>query len=76
MKPHVERGVQYARGRFWKGGTFRDLVDARQQAERWSRDVAGQRIHGTTRRLPLVVFEDEEHAHLRPYDGVVYDVPL
>ncbi len=76
MKPHVERGVQYARGRLWKGGTFADLADARRQAERWCREVAGQRVHGTTRQLPLVAFEDQERAHLLPYDGVPYDVPL
>ncbi len=75
-KPHVERGVSYARERFWKGGTFADLADARAQPARWCREVAGQRIHGTTRRLPLVVFAEEERAHLRPYDGVPYDVPL
>jgi transposase len=75
-KPHVERGVPYARERFWKGGHFADLADARQQAARWCRQVAGQRVHGTTRRLPLVVFEEEERAHLRPYDGVPYEVPV
>jgi len=78
-KPHVERGVPYARERFWKGGLFVDLADARVQAERWCREIAGQRVHGTTRRLPLVVFEDEERAHLLPYapvDGLPYDVPL
>jgi transposase len=75
-KPHVERGVSYARERFWKGGTFADLADARAQAARWCLEVAGQRVHGTTRRLPLVVFQDEERAQLRPYDGVPYDVPL
>jgi transposase len=75
-KPHVERGVQYARGRFWKGGTFVDVLDGRRQAEHWCLDVAGQRVHGTTRRLPLVVFTDEEQAHLLPYDGVPYDVPV
>ena len=74
-KPHVERGVSYARERFWKGGRFADLVDARQQAERWCLQVAGQRVHGTTRQLPLVVFEEEERARLRPYDGVPYEVP-
>jgi hypothetical protein len=75
-KPHVEAGVRYARERWWKGGRFADLVDAREQAERWCRDVAGLRVHGTTRRLPRVVFEDEERQHLRPYDGSPYDVPL
>ncbi|MGH2608688.1 MAG: IS21 family transposase [Tepidiformaceae bacterium] len=75
-KPHTERNVQYVRERLWKGGTFTDLTDAREQAKRWCGDVAGQRIHGTTRKLPLVVFQDEERAHLVPFDGVPFAVPL
>ena len=75
-KPHVERGVQYLRERFFKGGSFRDLEDCREQAERWCREVAGLRVHGTTRRLPREVFEAEEQAHLESFDGVLYDVPL
>lgn len=74
-KPHVERSVQYVRERFFKGGNFRDLEDCREQAERWCRDVAGLRVHGTTRQLPREVFEAEEQAQLQPYDGVLYDVP-
>ncbi len=74
-KPHAERNVQYIRERFWKGGTFTDLADLRAQAERWCREVAGCRVHGTTRKLPAVVFRDEEQAHLLPYDGVPYVVP-
>lgn len=74
-KPHAERNVQYVRERFWKGGTFIDLADTRAQAERWSREVAGCRVHGTTRKLPAVVFQDQEQAHLLPYDGVPYAVP-
>jgi transposase len=75
-KPHTERSMQYVRERFWKGGTFVDLADTRMQARRWCLEVAGQRVHGTTRRLPLVVFQEEEQAALLPYDGVPYDVPL
>jgi transposase len=80
-KPHVERGVPYARERFWKGGSFTDLVDAREQARRWCLAVAGQRVHGTTRRVPLVVFEDEERAALTPLAATPggdapYDVPV
>ena len=74
-KPHVERAIQYVRERFFKGGSFRDLDDCRRQAERWCRDVAGLRVHGTTRQLPREVFEAEEQARLQPYDGVLYDVP-
>lgn len=75
-KPHTERSIQYIRERFWKGGSFADLADARDQAKRWCLEVAGTRVHGTTRRLPLLVFRDEEQAHLLPYDGVAYDVPV
>lgn len=87
-KPRVERGVAYVQQRFWKGGTFADLADARRQAEHWCRDVAGQRVHGTTRRLPLVVFTDEEQGQLTPlaqtpyghqhpdHPDAPYDVPI
>lgn len=74
-KPHVERSIQYVRERFFKGASFRDLEDCRQQAERWCNEVAGLRVHGTTRQLPRVVFETEEQSTLQPYDGVLYDVP-
>ena len=74
-KPKVERHIHYVQERFWKGGTFTDLADVRAQAERWCREVAGQRVHGTTRQVPRVVFEDQERAALLPWDGVPYDVP-
>ncbi len=73
-KPIVERSVQYARERFFKGGDFRDLAHLRSEAARWCRDVAGMRIHGTTRRQPLQVFLDEERQALSPWDGEPYEV--
>ena len=73
-KPQVERSVQYARERFFKGGEFKDLNHLRSEAARWCRDVAGVRIHGTTRRQPLQVFLDEERGALAPWDGEPYEV--
>ena len=73
-KPKVERGVQYVRERFFKGGEFRDLSHLRDEAARWCRDVAGRRIHGTTRRQPLQVFLDEERQALNPWGGEPYEV--
>lgn len=75
-KPKVEREMQYVVGRYWKAGTFRDLADMRAQAERWCLDIAGQRVHGTTRRVPLVVFHDEEQKALLPAPSAPYDVPI
>ena len=73
-KPKVERGVQYVRERFFKGGEFKDLGHLRYEAARWCRDVAGRRIHGTTRSQPLQVFLDEERQALHPWDGEPYEV--
>lgn len=80
-KPHVERHIDYVTERFWKGGSFADLPDARVQARDWCLTVAGQRVHGTTRRVPVVVFQDEERAVLVPLAATPageapYDVPL
>jgi hypothetical protein len=74
-KPKVERHVDYVRERLFKGGQFHDLLDLRAQATRWCREVAGSRVHGTTRKLPLVVFTEEEKSALLPWDGEPYDVP-
>ena len=73
-KPKVERGVPYARERFFKGANFDDLADIRTAAPKWCLEVAGMRIHGTTRRKPLVVFQDEERDALIPWDGEPYEI--
>ena len=59
---------------FFKGGEFRDLAHLGEEAARWSRDIAGQRVHGTTRRRPLQVFQDEERQALAPWDGEPYEI--
>lgn len=75
-KPHVERTIRYVRERFWKGGHFSDLLDARRQAHAWSLSVAGRRVHGSTGHVPLVVFEQQEQAQLLAIADEPYDVPV
>ena len=65
-KPRVERSIPYVRERLFKGGTFRDVHDLRNAARDWCISVAGLRVHGTTRRQPLVVFQDESSRTSRP----------
>jgi len=74
-KPKVERQVPCVRERFFKSGQFHGLADLRLQARKWCLEVAGPRLHGTTRRLPLVVFQEEEQSTLLPWDGQPYDLP-
>ena len=75
-KPHVERTIRYVRERFWKGGRFADLLDARRQAQAWCLQVAGRRVHGSTGHVPLVVFEQHEQGQLLPIGDEPYDVPV
>lgn len=74
-KPKVERGIPYAREDFFRGEAFRDLPDMQQRAGVWSRETAGTRLHGTTRRVPRVVFETEERATLSPPPTAPFDRP-
>jgi len=74
-KPKVEREVPYVRKNFFAGETFRDLAHVQEEAVRWCRDTAGMRIHGTTRKRPLIVFNEEEKDALLPLTGERFDVP-
>jgi hypothetical protein len=75
-KPRVERQVPYVRESFFAGESFRGLAEARERAEVWCRSTAGLRVHGTTQRRPLDVFEAEEKGRLLPAPVAPYDVPL
>jgi len=74
-KPRVERSVQYVRGNFFAGEHFAGLADAQARAERWCRQVAGMRIHGTIQARPAEVFAGHEAAALLPRPAP-YDVPV
>ena len=74
-KPKVERAVQYVRGNFFAGEHFTGLADAQGRAKAWSREVAGERIHGTIQARPAQVFAEHEAGALMPLP-VPYDVPV
>ena len=74
-KARVENQVAFVRERWFEGEHFLDLQDARRSAHDWCRDVAGTRVHGTTRRVPREVFEQQERAVLRAAPSTPFDVP-
>jgi Mu transposase, C-terminal domain len=45
------------------------------RAVRWCRELAGTRVHGTTRRAPRVAFETEEQPTLLPLGREPFDRP-
>lgn len=76
QKPHVERQVPYVRENFFRGESFISRNQAQEAAIRWCQTTAGLRIHGTTRKQPLVQFESFEKAALKLLVGEGFDVPV
>lgn len=64
-KGKVESGVKYLKRNFVPGRTFRDLEDFNAQLLSWQREIADQRVHGTTHERPIERFV-QETAHLVP----------
>jgi transposase len=69
----VEAGVKYVKGNFLPLRKFRDLTDLNAQAHQWVVHEAGQRIHGTTRKAPLALFEIERPL-MRPLPAIAPDL--
>jgi transposase len=74
-KPHVERSVQYVRENFFRGEEWLDVEHVQREAIRWCTEVAGMRVHGTTRQRPVEVFEAVERPALRPLEAERFDPP-
>lgn len=73
-KGRVERPIGFVRSRFWPGRRFVDLLDLNTQAARWRDDVANNRVHEVTGKVPALVFRHEEQRHLQPITDVPFDV--
>ena len=74
-KATVERQIPYVRENFFKGEQFIDADHVQREAVKWCTEVAGMRIHGTTRKRPRIVFEEQEKALLLPLRGERFDIP-
>lgn len=63
-KGKVERNVQFVEGFLESRDRDLDVDGLNQDLDRWNREIASQRVHGTTKRVPIRVFEEEERQHL------------
>ena len=72
----AENALPYVRERWCDGERFLDLAVARRSAESWCSEVAGVRVHLTTRAVPRDVFAAEEKGHLAPMPHERFDVPV
>src|SRR5690606_3369600 len=73
-KGKVEAGVRYFKRNFMTTiGAERDIDKLNEMVERWVREVAGMRVHGTTYQRPLEHFDATERERLRPLPGTSWE---
>ena len=59
-KGKVERSVGYLKDNFIKGREFADLADLQTRGFVWQEETANKRVHATTKRKPIDLFEQEK----------------
>ena len=79
-KGKVESGVGYVKHNGLAGLAGADADVVRAQLARWVAEIANRRVHGTTQRIPMEVFEAEERAALialplAAYEPVIWHDP-
>lgn len=70
-KGKVESGIKYVKGNFFKGRKFVNGAECAKKLRLWTGE-ANKRIHGTTKKVPVEVFEKEERAKLLPLPSEKY----
>jgi len=59
-KGKVEIGIRYVKGNFLSGREFGFLSNCNKEARLWRDNIANIRIHGTTKKRPIDLFEKEK----------------
>ena len=72
-KGRVENAVGYVKKNFLAGQDFIDFSAVQPAAQLWVDTVADVRVHGSTQRRPVDMFE-EERAHLKRLPPVGFDL--
>lgn len=72
-KGRTERDIGYAKGSCFRGRSFASLAEARAHLAQWRDEVANVRVHGTTRRRPVDLFE-AERPHLGALPAEPYEI--
>jgi len=66
-KGKVESGVKYVKNNFFYGEEFSSQEELQERLSDWLINTANQRIHGTTKRIPAEVYEQEEKQQMQGY---------
>lgn len=66
-KGKVEAGVKYVKNNALYGEGFSGWPELELYIREWLDNTANERVHGTTGRKPIEMYEEEERVHMRPY---------
>ena len=66
-KGKVESGVKYVKNDFFYGEEFIDFDNLKQDLREWLDKTANVRQHGTTKKMPRQIYDEQEHQNMRPY---------
>lgn len=72
-KGRTERDIGYAKGNCFNGRSFDSYEHMLAHVADWRDNVANVRVHGTTRRRPVDLFQLEKQ-HLRPLPDDPYEI--
>lgn len=72
-KGRIENGIGYIKGNFMRGSRFNSLEEAQCSLHNWLTTIANVRIHNTTKRRPIELFEEKEKAALLPLNPYQFD---
>lgn len=75
-KGKVEAAVKYALGNGLAARTGTAFDEAQAALARWNREIASTRVHGTTKRRPIDMFERDERPALRPLPRTPYELAV
>lgn len=73
-KGKVESGIKYVKNNFFAGRKFDSGRDCDIRLRAWT-ETANRRIHGTTRKVPVEVFQKEEKERLLSLPLTPYQMP-
>lgn len=65
QKGKVESAIKYMQSNFLSGRCFTDGRDMKCQLQNWMNNYANRRIHGTTKKIPWEVWNQEEKSKLQ-----------
>ena len=73
-KGKVESGVKYVKGNFLKVIEHNDFYKLEKELQSWNTSICNKRLHGTTRKIPMDVFNNIERAELLQLPSERYEI--